>query len=370
MLSAFLLKYRLMLYAIMAVSTVCPISTATAQSKFFSTPSRGGAEGAKQTAQVVTLQSENQRMNACTAQGLIYGPTNPNADAGGCLPRFIIHPDHISIAAGTGSSSSLFVHVDGTTNSHSAALRLIKNYNAQTGGGPGIRFDNLDGRLAAIFGTTDGNLGGIQFRAGSDGNQTLMLLTAGGLTVNGDIGVTGAIKVGNATTCNASTEGSLRYNAAEQKMELCSGSAWVGMSGGGQDGMPSGAVMAFNLSSCPSGWSPLIAARGRFVIGTGTLGSDTYSLGATGGSARHTLTISEMPSHTHKHPYSVEANIAGGSLTRATLTGSASNGLEVTQTGGNQPHENRPPYLALLYCEKDWVSGAAAYPSCGFAPLK
>jgi hypothetical protein len=62
-----------------------PFEGAAAQSKFFSTPSRGGAEGAKQNAQLTTLHGEFVRMNACTAQGRIYGPAHPNADTSGCI---------------------------------------------------------------------------------------------------------------------------------------------------------------------------------------------------------------------------------------------------------------------------------------------
>jgi cytoskeletal protein CcmA (bactofilin family) len=63
-----------------------------AQSKFFSTSSRGGAEGAKQNAQLTTLQSENERMNACTAAGRIYAPTHPNKDVNDCIPHLTLDP--------------------------------------------------------------------------------------------------------------------------------------------------------------------------------------------------------------------------------------------------------------------------------------
>lgn len=62
-----------------------------AQSKFFSTPSRGGAEGAKQNAQIMTFQNAFQRMNACTAQGRVYAPTNANKDANDCIAAFTIN---------------------------------------------------------------------------------------------------------------------------------------------------------------------------------------------------------------------------------------------------------------------------------------
>jgi len=67
-------------------------STTLAQGKFFSTPGRG-AEGAKQNAQVTTLQGENERMNACTAAGRIYAPTHPNKDANDCIPHLLLNPN-------------------------------------------------------------------------------------------------------------------------------------------------------------------------------------------------------------------------------------------------------------------------------------
>ncbi|MBI1363176.1 MAG: hypothetical protein GC134_04255 [Proteobacteria bacterium] len=63
-------------------------TTTQAQTKFFSSSSRGGGEGAKQNAQVTSLQGENDRMNACTAAGMVYAPTHASANAQGCVPNF------------------------------------------------------------------------------------------------------------------------------------------------------------------------------------------------------------------------------------------------------------------------------------------
>lgn len=188
-------------------------AAAIAQSKFFATSSRGGAEGAKQNAQLTTINGEFVRMNACTASGMMYAPTHTQADTGGCVA---VSP------------------------------------------------------------------------------------------------------------------------------------------------FPTGMVAAFNRMSCPSGWSAFSGAQGRFIVGAGTLGADSYAVGAIGGSARHTLTISEMPNHDHgigipgwTDSFVEYDYVQPGPGPTAGVNGDGLGPfLDVLPTGGGQPHENRPPYLSLLYCEK------------------
>jgi len=101
--------------------------------------------------------------------------------------------------------------------------------------------------------------------------------------------------------------------------------------------------------------------RGRVLLGDGTLGANTYAVGDTGGEADHTLTIAEMPAHTHTdtgHTHadnnatpSVGAAITGvpvpSAVPSVTVTGSGNASL--TTEGGDNPHENRQPYLAVKY---------------------
>ncbi|MDP2621354.1 MAG: hypothetical protein Q8P46_14480 [Hyphomicrobiales bacterium] len=115
-------------------------------------------------------------------------------------------------------------------------------------------------------------------------------------------------------------------------------------------GVPAGAVMSFDLALCPTGWTALAGAAGRVLIGVGTLAPDTYNLGNTGGSARHTLTIAEMPAHNHNMRGSSATGTAVDSASRS-ASSAADNFTQ--DTGGGGAHENRPPYLALLYCKKD-----------------
>lgn len=101
----------------------------------------------------------------------------------------------------------------------------------------------------------------------------------------------------------------------------------------------------------PGTWSKI--AAGRMLIGAGTLGSDTYVAGDEGGEARHTLTVDESPIHTHSWNY--QLNGTAGS-NRAAVAGQASSegaiGDANDETGGDQPHENRPPYLAVNIWER------------------
>jgi microcystin-dependent protein len=96
--------------------------------------------------------------------------------------------------------------------------------------------------------------------------------------------------------------------------------------------------------------------QGRTPIHTGT-----HSLGERGGEQSHTLTISEIPQHTH---------VFNGTSTTGTLNVTLNNILgvsqtpiytppqnllslnpaSVTNTGGSQAHLNMQPFLVLTFC--------------------
>ena len=111
--------------------------------------------------------------------------------------------------------------------------------------------------------------------------------------------------------------------------------------------IPSGAVMAFDLTGCPDGWSEYTSARDRTIIGSGS----SYTRGATGGEATHTLTVAEMPSHRHSFgansgPWDGVSRPLGWSLQTPSTHYTA-------YTGGGAAHNNMQPYIALLYCKKN-----------------
>jgi microcystin-dependent protein len=102
--------------------------------------------------------------------------------------------------------------------------------------------------------------------------------------------------------------------------------------------------------------------QGRAAISSGQgPGLSPYTLGQVGGEAAHTLTVTEMPSHTHgAQPASDTTqmspqanywapNINGNATYSATSTGTMSVNA-VANAGGSQPHPNQQPSLAINFC--------------------
>jgi microcystin-dependent protein len=97
--------------------------------------------------------------------------------------------------------------------------------------------------------------------------------------------------------------------------------------------------------------------RGRVPIHVGS----GHTLGEKGGEQAHTLTISEMPAHTHFGVGSAQAADTGAP-SNTTLLGIINNvygpptGLvamspgEIGNVGGSQAHLNMQPFLTLSFC--------------------
>jgi len=93
-------------------------------------------------------------------------------------------------------------------------------------------------------------------------------------------------------------------------------------------------------------------AQGKCLFGVDDADTD-FALETTGGEKEHTLTVAEMPSHTHTLDDNYRQLTQNGAIYHndfnkvytATTPGSA---VDTTSaTGGDQPHENLPPYIAI-----------------------
>jgi hypothetical protein len=143
----------------------------------------------------------------------------------------------------------------------------------------------------------------------------------------------------------------------------------------GTGSIPSGAVMAFDLpTGCPFGWSGFERGISRTIIGASNVhGSNVnnfdrsgqplraYPYQSDGGEEKHVLTIPEMPSHDHgillqpiddlnrTDKYPGFTNV-GRDSTKKSETWIM---RYSESSGGGQPHNVMPPFIALFYCRKN-----------------
>jgi hypothetical protein len=114
--------------------------------------------------------------------------------------------------------------------------------------------------------------------------------------------------------------------------------------------IPRSTVAAFQLESCPQGWSRYDNANGRVIVGEGSGTNLTNrSLLSVGGEETHTLLIDEMPSHNHGGLYGGTSKKAGMNEEPAYHT---SGYQQILTQGGDKPHNNMQPFIVLLYCIK------------------
>ncbi|MFA6914202.1 MAG: hypothetical protein WCQ83_03255 [Endomicrobiia bacterium] len=125
--------------------------------------------------------------------------------------------------------------------------------------------------------------------------------------------------------------------------------------------VPKGAIIIWSgaIDKIPSGWVLCDGSNGtpnltdRFVLGAG----NSYAVGISSGEATHTLTIAEMPSHSHT--IAVQNNSENGSSNSINTVGSPGTSYEFNNTwttndsGGTVPHNNMPPYYSLCYIMKN-----------------
>ena len=90
-------------------------------------------------------------------------------------------------------------------------------------------------------------------------------------------------------------------------------------------------------------------AEGKCLFGVDDTDTD-FALETTGGEKEHTLTIAEMPQHTHDIDdfyRELRAHNASGSGNYHSVGSILTQSNTTNSTGGGQAHENLPPYIAI-----------------------
>jgi microcystin-dependent protein len=166
--------------------------------------------------------------------------------------------------------------------------------------------------------------------------------------------------------------GRVKISAVPYAIEAANASGAVGALA--QQLVPAGAVMAFDLASCPSGWTELTQARGRVIVGAGP----GLTRGTAVGANSLTLSTAQLPAHTHTgttgsgNPMKYRiVGVLGQSTFNNHSPGWASTSMFTDFTDTNYPMslhthdfttdatgsgaaiDNRQESLPLLYCKKN-----------------
>lgn len=95
--------------------------------------------------------------------------------------------------------------------------------------------------------------------------------------------------------------------------------------------------------------------NGRFPVGYDPNRWPYNVMGNTGGQETVTLSVSEMPSHSHTFygwgDYKVD-NVGTGGTVTTNYDRSGTLDARMNSVGGSQPHENRPPFIVTLFIMK------------------
>ncbi len=184
----------------------------------------------------------------------------------------------------------------------------------------------------------------------------------------GDIAVTGVATGTTAYVSGMASAGTLNMSGGLECGSLSTGSMTVssdlsvGGTVSGNGSIPIGGIITWSgsMTSIPDGWALCNGStynghetpdlRDRFIVGAG----GGYSVKAKGGEESVTLTVAQIPSHTHSYSFTggdISGNFEGNNYfyNQSERYADKKNTKTTDAAGGGQPHENRPPYYALCY---------------------
>lgn len=104
---------------------------------------------------------------------------------------------------------------------------------------------------------------------------------------------------------------------------------------------------------------PKIPAGSTFIQAGTSVSGTVFTIGATAGEEKHTLTTSEMPSHAHKQgSEALFSDYGGGSLVgpRTMVSGEINSyrNQNTSSVGSDQAHNNMPPSMVVNKTIKLW----------------
>ena len=153
---------------------------------------------------------------------------------------------------------------------------------------------------------------------------------------------------------------SVQYDPSTNEVIIFTANKKITVGGGSSFQFPIGAVYLNITGVNPATelgygtWSQI--AQGQFLVGQKATDPDFDTAEETGGTKTHTLTIAEMPAHTHILRRHATATGALRGITTAPDTSSSNPqdaGPQSGSTGGGAAHNNLPPYLVCYIWRRD-----------------
>lgn len=240
------------------------------------------------------------------------------------------------------------------------------NYIGNSGVGGGALGDRLSSGTLAMTANGASNVislttGGITWGYFGSNASYLPAITASGISAT-------ALQISSNTaiSCGAGNAGTLRYNGSNTALELCTGTGWQMMG----VGIPAGTISAFASTTCPTGWSEYIPARGRFLRGIDNgAGNDPSGLRSPGN-----VQADLLASHTHT------AYASNNDRNDAATQGWPVNNNHYTFRSSDRPREyaidsqaigqaggaeTRPKNVAVTFCQFNGTSNGWNNPLSG-----
>ena len=271
----------------------------------------------------------------------------------------------------------LYTQAEGGTPVWGRAIAVLLDdtglFNAELSDTAGSRIDGVtDSGLASILASKASTTLYIGIKViGSSGEisprQTILpvpyaMVAADIASASGDLDVAGQLSASSVAAAGSLAASSLSVSGNAS----VGGNLTVDGAVSGHGTAPVGCIILWSgaANNIPEGWALCNGQTvdgqktpdlsGRFVVGYDANDGDYNAVGKTGGEKKHQLTVAEMPSHNHS------ITMWGGDIAddwkkqnNLYLTHDKWSDLHNTRTtdstGGDQPHENRPPYYTLCY---------------------